>query len=258
MRFIAGALLVLALLAGCSRPHEGSAVSVAAASDLQFALDEAVAAYRAAHPDVEVRVSYGSSGNFLAQISNGAPYDVFFSADVAYPRQLAERQLADSSTLVVYAVGRVVVWVPKSSGLDVERLGIATLTDARVKKVSIANPQHAPYGRAAEAAMRSLGVYDAVAPKLVLGENVSQAAQFVESGSADAGVIALSLALSPAMRGAGSYWEIPADAHPRLEQGAIVTSNAKDREASRQFLAFVARGDGKAILARYGFAVPEP
>jgi molybdate transport system substrate-binding protein len=257
MRLIAGALFALALLAGCSRPTEDRTVTVAAASDLQFALDEAVAAYRAEHPGVEVKVSYGSSGNFLAQISNGAPYDLFFSADVAYPRQLVDKQFADASTLVVYAVGRIVVWVPKSSPLDVERLGIATLTDPRVRRVSIANPQHAPYGRAAEAAMRSLGVYDEVAPKLVLGESVSQAAQFVESGAADAGVIALSLALAPVMQRAGRYWEVPADAHPRLEQGAVVTSNAKDRAAAGQFLSFVARGGGKAVLARYGFTVPE-
>lgn len=257
MRLIAGALFALALLAGCSRPAEERTVTVAAASDLQFALDEAVAAYRAARPGVEVKVSYGSSGNFLAQISNGAPYDVFFSADVAYPRQLVDKQLADASTLVVYGVGRIAVWVPTSSALDVERLGIAVLTDARVRKVSIANPRHAPYGRAAEAAMRSLGVYEAVAPKLVLGESASQAAQFVESGAADAGVVALSLALAPAMQQAGRYWEVPADAHPRLEQGAVVISNAEDRAAAGQFLSFVARGGGKPILARYGFTVPE-
>ena len=256
MRHFLVAAAALLLLAGCSRPPEARTVTVAAASDLQFALDEAVAAYRAVTPGTDVKVSYGSSGNFYAQISNGAPYDVFFSADVAYPRQLADRGLVDPGTLVVYGVGRIVVWVPASSGVDVERLGIGALADPSVRRVSIANPQHAPYGRAAEAAMRSLGVYDAVAPKLVFGENVSQAAQFVQSGAADAGIVALSIALAPSMRAAGRYWEVPADAHPRLEQGAGVTSTAGDRAAAERFLQFVAVGAGKAILARYGFTVP--
>jgi molybdate transport system substrate-binding protein len=247
-------------LAGCSRapaPGGGKAeVRVAAAADLKFALDEVIEAFRERHPDVEVRVTYGASGNFFAQLSNKAPFDLFLSADAEYPRRLVEKGLAKKDDEFLYAVGHLVVWVPKDSPVDLERQGVKALLDDRVRKVAIANPKHAPYGRAAEAALKKLGVYEEVKSKLVNGENVAQAAQFVESRAADAGVIALSLALSPAMRNRGRYWEVPQDAFPRLEQGGVILNWAQDRGAAEALRDFLSSEAGKAILKRYGFVLP--
>jgi molybdate transport system substrate-binding protein len=249
--------LALLPLAGCSAPPtERREVTVAAAADLKFALDDVITAFEAAHPDIKVNVTYGASGNFFAQLSNRAPFDVFFSADVDYPRKLVEAGLADKDSLFTYAVGHLVVWVPKGSSLDVEKLGAKALLDPSVGKVAIANPKHAPYGRAAEAALKSLGVYDQVKDRLVLGENVAQAAQFAESGSADAGIFALSLALAPTMRDQGRYWDVPLDAYLRLEQGAVILSWAKDRPPADALLAYVKGAEGRTILRRYGFMLP--
>lgn len=229
------------------------AVNVAAASDLKFALEDLNAAFSRAHPDVDLQVTYGSSGNFYAQIANGAPFDVYFSADVSYPQQLVDNRLADGSSLFIYAVGRIVVWVPKDSHIDVERLGITALEDPLVQKIAVANPDHAPYGRAAVAAMRSLGVYDAVKGKLVYGENISQTAQFVESRAADVGIIALALALSPALQESGKYWTIPANAHPQLDQAAVLVAGAKNAPTAREYLDYVQSAEGAEILQRFGF-----
>ena len=151
--------------------------------------------------------------------------------------------------------GRLVVWVPTASRIPVDR-GFPSLTSPEVRKIAIANPRHAPYGRAAEAALRSQGVYDAVKDKLVFGENVAQTAQFVQSGAADAGIIALSLAVAPAMAREGRYFEVPLEAYPRVEQGGIVLGRAKDPEAARALRDFVLGQDGRAILKRYGFSLP--
>jgi molybdate transport system substrate-binding protein len=246
-----------AVLVGCSaNPTPRHEVTVAAAADLKYALDEVVAAFARDRPDVGVSVTYGASGNFFAQLQNRAPFDVFFSADVEYPRKLIADGLADKDSEFTYAVGHLVVWVRKESPLDVERVGIKALVDPSVRKVAIANPQHAPYGRAAEAALKSLGVYDQVKDRLVLGENVAQAAQFAETGSADAGVFALSLALAPSMRDKGRCWEVPLDAYPRLEQGAAILSWVKDRDAADALCAYVKGPNGREILRRYGFVLP--
>jgi molybdate transport system substrate-binding protein len=244
-------------LTGCSAPATARReVSVAAAADLKFALDEVISAFERDHPDVHVSVTYGASGNFFAQLSNRAPFDVFFSADVEYPRKLIEQGLADKDSEFTYAVGHLVVWVRKESPLDVEKLGVRVLLDPAVRKVAIANPRHAPYGRAAEAALKSLGVYDKVQDRLVLGENVAQAAQFAETGSADAGVFALSLALAPALRDKGRWWEVPPDAYPRLDQGGVILSWVKDKPAAEALCADVKGEEGRTILRRYGFRRP--
>src|SRR5262249_45950342 len=151
----------------------------------------------------------------------------------------------------LYAVGHLVVWVPKDSAVDLEGKGTKALLDDRVRKIAIANPNHAPYGRAAEAALKKLGVYEKVKGKIVNGENVAQAAQFVEAGWADAGVIALSLALSPAMQNKGRYWEVPQDAFPRLEQGGVILSWAQDRKAAETLRDFLSGEKGKAVLKRF-------
>jgi molybdate transport system substrate-binding protein len=263
MHRLRGLALVVAVIAAACAPAsadgtEAPAIRVAAAADLRFAMDELLAAWAGAHPDVPARAVYGSSGTFFAQISQGAPFDVFFSADAAYPRSLEEAGLAEPGATRLYATGQVVTWVPASSALDVERRGLEALTDPAARKVAIANPEHAPYGRAAVAAMESAGVYEAVEPKLVLGENVSQAAQFVESGGADAGVIALSLAMAPTLRDLGRYAIVPIDSYPRLEQGAVVLDGATDPAAASDFLDFVLGPDGRAVLDRFGFLLPPP
>jgi molybdate transport system substrate-binding protein len=254
-------VVLAAALAGCGRgpaPSEGKReVRVAAAADLKFALDDLLVDFHREHPDIRVQVSYGSSGNFFAQLSNKAPFDIFFSADVEYPRRLVEQGLAAREDEFLYAVGHLVVWVPRESSLDLDQRGIRALLDAGVRKVAIANPRHAPYGRAAEAALKKLGVYDEIKSKIVQGDNVAQAAQFVQTGAADAGVIALSLALSPPMRQKGRYWEVPLDAYPRLTQGGIILSWAQDRHAAETLRDFVGSPEGKAVLRRFGFFLPE-
>ena len=231
-------------------------VRVAAASDLQFALKDVVAHYESTHPGKKVEVVFGSSGNLFAQLSNKAPYDIFLAADISYPRKLIEAGLAAADSEFSYAIGHLVVWVPKSSTLDFETQGIEALADPSVKVIAMANPQHAPYGRAAEAALKSLGAYDKIKDRLVLGENISQTSQFVESGAADAGLIALSLALAPAMQEKGRYWSLPADSYPRLEQGGVVLNAARDPAAAQELRTFITSDQGKEILRKYGFAMP--
>jgi molybdate transport system substrate-binding protein len=230
---------------------------VAAAADLKFALDELASEFRSKHPAITVRISYGSSGNFYAQLQNRAPFDLFFSADIDYPRRLADAGLAQNTNVFLYAVGRIVVWMPTNSPIDVEKLGIESLLAPSVRKIAIANPRHAPYGVAAVAAMKSLKVYDQVEPRLVYGENIAQTAQFVQSRSADVGVIALALAISPQMRDTGRYWEIPLDAYPRMDQGGIILKWTKEPEAARAFRDFVLGEHGRAVLKRYGFFLQE-
>jgi molybdate transport system substrate-binding protein len=231
---------------------------VAAAADLKFALDEVVTAFEKEHPQIKVQVTYGSSGNFFAQLCNKAPFDIFFSADMDYPRQLVARGLAAKDTLFQYAVGRIVVWVPNASPLDVKKLGIEAVVAPSVRKVAIANPQHAPYGRAARDALQKLGVYERVKDRLVLGENIAQTAQFVETGSADVGILALSLALAPALRDKGRYWLVPPDAYAPLEQGGAILSWAKDPDAAGRLRAFVTAKQGREVLERFGFALQGP
>ena len=229
-------------------------LTVAAASDLNFAFKDLVAAYER-KTGRHVRLSLGSSGNFFSQIENGAPFDLYFSADIRYPQKLEEAGHAVRGSLYQYAVGRIVLWVPKDSNVAVEK-GLAALQDPAVRKIAIANPKHAPYGRAAVSALEHYKLYDGLKDRLVLGENISQAAQFIESGACDAGIIALSLALAPTMKAAGKYYEIPPDAHPPLEQGAVILKNARNQAQAGEFLDFVKGPEGREIMQRYGFKLP--
>src|SRR5229473_3355257 len=257
MRLVARILIVLMLACVIARgvSAQGHQVRVAAAADLKFAMGEMAEKFEK-QSGTKVNVTYGSSGNFFSQLQNGAPFDLFFSADIEYPKKLEAAGLAEPGTLYEYAVGRIVIWTPADAKVDVSKHGWKTLLDASVKKIAIANPEHAPYGRAAVAALQKAGIYESVKAKLVYGENISQAAQFIQSGNAQAGIVALSLAISPAMRD-GKRWEIRADMHPALEQGAIILKGAKDKEAARAFLEFVKSTAGRAILAKYGFEFPD-
>ncbi|MEO6543157.1 MAG: molybdate ABC transporter substrate-binding protein [Nitrospiraceae bacterium] len=229
-------------------------ITIAAASDLNFAFKEIVVEFEKTTGN-HVKLTLGSSGNFYAQIQNGAPFDLYFSADIGYPRKLEEAGLTLPGSLYPYAVGRIVLWAGNGSHFDLSK-GLESLREPKIKKIAIANPKHAPYGRAAVAAMDYFKVYDQVKDRLILGENISQAAQFIESGACDAGIIALSLALAPAMKAAGQYWEIPAIAHAPLEQGAVILKQSKNPEAARQFLEFMKGPQGQEIMKRYGFTLP--
>jgi molybdate transport system substrate-binding protein len=231
-------------------------LTIAAAADLKFALDDLVKEFEAKYPATKVNVTYGSSGNFFAQFQNGAPFDLFFSADIAYPRKLAEKGLG-ADDVFLYAIGCIVVWAPKDLPVAVDKLGIKALLEPSIRKIAVANPEHAPYGRAAVAALKALNVYDQVASRLVYGENIAQTAQFVQSGAADVGILALSLAVAPQMRDAGRFWQVPLDAYPRMEQGGIILKSAKNLETARAFRDFVLGDHGREVLKHYGFYLPE-
>jgi molybdate transport system substrate-binding protein len=247
-------MLLCALLT--IRTVSAQEIRVAAAADLQFALDELSAQYER-QTGRKIGVSYGSSGNFFAQIQNGAPFDLLLSADIEYPRKLEAAGLAEPGTLYEYAIGRIVIWMPADARVDVAKLGWKVLLEPGVEKIAVANPEHAPYGRAAVAALRNAGIYEQVRAKLVYGENIAQAAQFVSSRNAQAGILALSLAISPPMKD-GKRWEIPANMHEPIAQGAIILKGAKDQQGARGFLAFLKSGAGRKILDSYGFILPAP
>jgi molybdate transport system substrate-binding protein len=257
MRFLISSLLIVLALAIWTAPAPAAdrSINVAAAADLSSALQEVAAKFEK-RTGVSVKVSFGASGALTQQIQNGAPFDVFFSADMDYPRQLIASNDADASTLYRYAVGTLVLWAPTSSPLDPEHQGIKVLSDPSVKKIAIANPQHAPYGRAAVAALKHFGIYEQVQDRLVMGENISQAAQFVESGNAQVGFIALAHAVPLAMRGEGKFWKVPAEAFPALDQGVVVVSHSQHKHEAAAFVDYIKTKDAGDVLRRYGFTVP--
>jgi molybdate transport system substrate-binding protein len=231
-------------------------ITVAAAADMSSVLPQIVAAYTE-KTGQSVKLSFGASGSLTNQIENGAPFDIFFSADEQYPQQLIKEELALKDTLYRYAVGRLVLWIPADSPLVLSELGINTLLDPSIKKIAIANPATAPYGRAADATLRHYGIYDKVSSRLVMGENIAQAAQFVETGNAQAGLIALSTAVAPALKDRGRYWKVPLDAYPTLNQAAVVLSKSKQKDAARKFLDFIRTPEAASLLTSCGFTLPE-
>jgi molybdate transport system substrate-binding protein len=229
--------------------------TIAAASDLQFALTEVAAAFKA-ESGLDVKLAFGSSGNFARQIRQGAPFQMFLSADENYVLDLAEEGFTrDDGAL--YAVGRIVIIAPHGSPLAaggmLEDLR-AALVDGRVQKFAIANPEHAPYGRRAEEALRHAGLWEAIENRLVLGENVSQAAQFATSGSAQGGIIAYSLALSPKVSALGTFELIPAEWHDPLRQRMVLLKAAGS--AAERFFGFMQERAARAIMRKYGFVLP--
>jgi molybdate transport system substrate-binding protein len=249
------------LLAGCAKPTEPppprpqGEVRIAAAADLQYAFPDLIAAFAKQKPDITIKPSFGSSGSFFAQLTNHGPFDLFLSADVDYPHKLVAEGFGEPNTEFVYAIGRIVLWVPNDSKLPLT--GFADLLSPSIKKVALANPRNAPYGRLAEAALRKQKLYDQLKDKFVLGDNIAQTAQFVESGNADIGILAHSLAKSARMRNRGRSWTIPADAHPRLEQGGVILKWADDMAAAKAFRDFLISDAGKAVLRESGFDLPQ-
>ena len=230
----------------------GEKITIAAAADLRFAMDEIVVLFNKAHPDDQVEVIFGSSGKFNTQIQQGAPYDMYFSADIGYPRKLKVEGFA-ASEVQPYAVGRIVLWSPVR---DASKMTLADLVDPAIRKIAIANPKHAPYGKRAEEALRSAGMWDKVEARLIYGENISQTAQFVQSGNAQVGIIALSLALNPALAERGGYALIPDHLHQPLEQGFIITQRAAANKLAQAFARFMAGQEARGIMSRYGFVLP--
>ena len=235
------------------RQVETAAITIAAASDLRYAMDSLVKVFHKEHPEIRVNLIYGSSGKFYSQIVNGAPFDLLFSADMDYPQKLQQQSLT-ASAIHLYAIGRIVLWSKK---IDVSTKGMNALKEASVNKIAIANPVHAPYGKRAEESLKYYMLYDQVKSKLVLGENISQTAQYATSGAADLGIIALSLALNPQIRSQGKYYLIPEKSHQKLEQAYVVLKRAGKNPAASLFSRFISSSSAKLILTKYGFTLPK-
>ncbi|MBV6519698.1 MAG: molybdate ABC transporter substrate-binding protein [Candidatus Brocadia sp.] len=231
-------------------------ILIAAAANLNPTMDKICKGFEKRYPTIDVDVSYGSSGNFFAQIKQGAPFDIFFSADTTYPARLEEEGLAIKGKSKIYAFGSIVLWIPRKSALN-PRKGLQVVLDKEVKKLAIANQKLAPYGMAAEEALRYYGLWDKVQDKLVFGENISQTAQFVQSGAADVGIIALSQAISPKMEKDGDYWVVPAESYNKLGQAYAIPQRGKDKPGVRKFLEFVQGKKGGKIFSQYGYSLPK-
>lgn len=228
----------------------GQQLTVAAASSLRPTLDYLVEAYAAENPGHQVEVIYGSSGRLMAQIINGAPFDVFMSADMEFPQNLFDKGEATSAP-VVYGLGRIVLW---SAQLNAAELTLANLADDGIQRIAIAQPSVAPYGQRAQEAMTAAGVWDAVQPRLVFAENISQVAQMSQSGAADIGVVALSLAIQPGLVERG-YHLIDARLHQPLEQGFVITQRAADKRIAHNFAEFLVSVAAQDIFRSNGFDV---
>ena len=253
LRSVALALAVVLPRAAPAAPER--AVAVAVAANLKPAFEEIAARFQAAHPGVAVRATFGASGNFFAQLANGAPFDLFLSADAEFPAKIVEKGLADGKAFT-YACGKLVVWVPKGSTVDLEGQGLAALAGPAVKKIAIASPELAPYGRAAKAALERAGLYHALKDRIVTGQNVSQAAQFVQSGNAQAGFLPLSLARTPPLSDEGRAWLVPPSSHARIEQAGVVLAAAKEPALARALAAFLAGDAAREVLERFGYDLP--
>ncbi len=249
------AALLLVLLPAPARA-EGE-LTIAAAADLQYAMRALIRSFER-YSGAHVRLVLGSSGNLTTQIEHGAPFDLFFSADADHPAKLQQEKLIEPGTLVRYAVGQLVVYVPKNSALDFDHHGLAALTGPSVRKIAIANPRFAPYGRAAVAALRHAGLYETLEPRIVLGEDVSQTTQFVVSGNAQAALTALSLMFAPGTQARGRYWVVPAAGYPPLEQAVVIVGRSREKQLAHAFLDYIETPEGRAIFAHYGFATPAP
>jgi molybdate transport system substrate-binding protein len=246
--------LILAAVGCLSHVCAAQEISVAAAADLQFAMQDIAARFEK-QTGKTVKPIYGSSGNFFQQIQNGAPFDLFFSANLDYPKKLEATGLTEPGSYYEYARGKIVIWVPNDSKLDLKS-GLKALLDPSVKKIAVANPQHAPYGQAAVAAMQREDIYDKVKDKFVFGENISQTASFVVSGAADVGIVALALALSPNMKDKGRYVEVPENEYPPIQQACVLLRSSKNKEVAQQFVQYVKTPAIRELLQSYGFAVP--
>lgn len=245
------AFLIACTLAASGLHAQSHHILIAAASDLKFALDSVIASFRKSNPVADIDVTYGSSGKLYEQISQTAPFDLYFSADIEYPMNLQKKGITGSDVFH-YGRGRIVIWSRKT---DPNTLGIKSLEDKSIVKIAIANPGHAPYGRRAEEALKHYNLYESLKSKLVFGENISQTAQFVTTGAADIGIVALSLAMSPTMKKQnGRYYLIPETSHKPLDQGFVILKRAEKNPLALKFKDFVRSEDARKIMRYFGFA----
>jgi molybdate transport system substrate-binding protein len=256
------AVLLLTPLGGCTKPapprapQASTKIRVAAATDLRSCLDALTDAFQVEHPTFDLLPTFGASGTLLTQLKSGLETDLYLSADIAYAHELAAAGLAAEADVFESGLGRLVIWVRNESPLDVVTLGAEALLDTSVHRVAIANPVHAPYGRAAVAALEHLGLDERLKEKLAIGETAAQAAQYVESGAAEAGILPMALAKGPRLSERGRFWVVPADAHPPIRHGGAIHARAIDREATVAFRDFLLSPAGRAILVRSGFEFP--
>lgn len=227
---------------------------VAAAANLSPVMPALVAAFHEAHPHITVETSFGASGSLVAQIRHGAPYDVFLSADLDYPRALITAGQADEKSLVVFAIGQLVLW-SRQENLDLSDLA-AALRAPTVGKIAIAHPDTAPYGRAAKETLEQLGLWALLRPKLVVAENISQTVQFVDSGNADLGFVTFSALKTPALTGRGSWQIIPAALYLPLMQGGVITQRGAGQPSAQRFMEFLRSDSARNIFARFGYGMP--
>ena len=246
-------LLLLCLVCLPLAPAQAEKLSIAAAADLKFAMASIITMFKKDNPAARVEATYGSSGAFYAQIRQGAPFDLFFSADKSYPEKLVQDGFA-ASPVKLYAKGRLVLW---SARRDAGRMKLADLADPAIRRIAIANPKHAPYGRCAEEVLRKAELWSKVEPRLVYGENIAQTTQLVATGNADVGLIALSLASQPELARQGGYFLIPENLHAPLEQGFVITRHGKDNPLAAAFATFMDTPAVQEVLSRHGFALPE-
>jgi len=256
-RISLAALAIATLL--CARTTalaESPKVSIAAAANLVYALDALNAEFKRSSPEVILTATTGASGSLFAQLSHGAPFDVFMSADTDYPKQIVAAGLGDASTLRSFAIGRLVLWTTRTD-VDVSDL-VGAVRAAAVRKIAIAQPKTAPYGRAAQAVLEKLESWQQVRPKLVFGESISQTAQFIETGNADLGFVAMSLVVSPRLAKRGRWQEVPARLYGdvSLEQALVLTRRGAANPAARQYAEFLGGAAAKQILRKFGYGVP--
>jgi molybdate transport system substrate-binding protein len=231
-------------------------VAVAAAGDLRGVLDELKTGFEAGHPGIQLQLSFGASGSLTAQIQQGAPFDVFLSADEGFPQQLQKAGLVRDPGPFPYTTGSLTLWLRKDLGLDPARDGWQVLFSPAIRKIATANPQVAPYGRAAEAALRRAGIYQQVQPRLVFADNIAQAAQFLQAGTAEAGLISSTQANNPALRQAGTLWPVPANTYPPLRQAGVILRRSLCPAQAQAFQAYLTGPAGQAVLARHGYSKP--
>lgn len=248
----------LLLLSAFARADDGKTsehVSIAAASNLIYVLEDLNAAFHAVAPQAVISVTTGASGNLVAQIAHGAPYDVFLSADLEHPEALIQRGDGAAASLITFARGELVLWTVKP-GVELPSIADA-VTSPAIRKLAVANLLAAPYGRAAKQALEKLHVWQAAEPKLIVGENITQTAQFVETGNADAGFVALSLVLSPKLKTRGRWIPVPPELHPPLDQGAVLTTRGAKNPAAARYLEFLRSDAAREVLKRFGYGVPQ-
>jgi molybdate transport system substrate-binding protein len=246
----------LTLAVPCLAQPKPTQVAIAAAGDLRGVLEELKTGFEAGHPGIQLQLSYGASGSLTAQLLQGAPFDLFLSADEGFAAQVQKAGLAGPQELFPYATGYLALWVRKDLNLDPDRDGWKVLASPAVKAIAIANPKLAPYGRAADAALRSAGIYDQVQPRLVFADNIAQAGQFLQAGTAEAGLVSVAQANNPVLARTGTVWRVPQNAYPALRQAGVILQRSQCPEQARAFRAYLTGSAGQAILAAHGYGKP--